>query len=336
MASSSTNPNPCSKSAKAKVIYQKLCKWPVTDRAIIDSKYVRDLWKDIYKCLNEAPSALLPKEIALDIVARVPTNFMRWCFILRTIWNGKTDGLIHYKNNSAIVHCGYHRFHSTVFINSHDFFNHCQWSLDTLFELGFLNGFILGPSPIQPNYPGISEDSLSELPPFISNILHQWYKRHKSITVWIETITPEWSNDYSLVYHPIHLIRIIPSRQLTDWRLASWPSRPKLRFYYGYDDIFPEEITFRHSCDLRALSADSVRRSLESNTNDKDWQLFTTIEESYRSIVQGYNKIKFPDSLEIQVIDGLIPMSLRAKRKWEDYQFEDDPVLATQPNCYIP
>ena len=139
-----------------------------------------------------------------------------------------------------------------------------------------------------------------------------------------------------LIYQPIHLIRIIPSRQLTDWRLISWPSRPKLRAYYGYDDIFPEEITFHHSCDLWALSADSIRRSLESNNDDKDWKLFTTIEESSRSIVQGYNKIVFPDSLEIQIIDGLIPMSLRAKIQWEDHQFEDDPVLATQPSCYIP
>ena len=97
MASSSINPNPCPKSARAMVIYQKLCKWPVTDRAVIDSKYVRDIWRDIYDCLNEAPSALLPKEIAMDIVARVPTNFLRWCFILRTIWNGKTDGLIQYE-----------------------------------------------------------------------------------------------------------------------------------------------------------------------------------------------------------------------------------------------
>ena len=209
-------------------VKKKLEALPAPQRATLSHDYVVALRTEIEKCLTEHHSALLPKEITEDILSRPPTNFQKWRSMVNNIWDGSSDGTTQY-GDTAVVHRGYDIYHSTIFINNQDFFKTCPWTFSELFEYGFINGFFIGQIYGMSHCWGIDVKNLDGLAPAISQEIKQWVRRHKSITIWVETITPEWSSDYTQIYPPIHLLQIIPSSLINDWKISHWPARPRIR-----------------------------------------------------------------------------------------------------------
>ena len=62
-------------------VKKKLEALPAPQRATLSHDYVVALRTEIEKCLTEHHSALLPKEIAEDILSRPPTNFKKNGFL---------------------------------------------------------------------------------------------------------------------------------------------------------------------------------------------------------------------------------------------------------------
>ena len=74
-----------------------------------------------------------------------------------------------------------------------------------------------------------------------------------------------------------------------------------------------------------------MRKSVESNRIDKSWHLFTTIEETDRSIIQEYNRMRYAGSLETKIMLGEVPISIEAMRTWENLQEEKDLFITGSP-----
>ena len=67
---------------------------------------------------------------------------------------------------------------------------------------------------------GIDIKHVDEVSPPLALEIKRWYKCHHSITVWIETMIPEWTHDYTQVHPPYHLVCMIPNLPIDDWKIA--------------------------------------------------------------------------------------------------------------------